>query len=97
MADAPVNPQSVRPTIGVVVSVQGTDPGPASGITYTVDVNIPSVGVQRVAGVSSDFGRYPDELDVRAQPVDTACAVYIMPNGFMQFDLREIPDFAECP
>lgn len=97
MAVVPVSPESVTAAVGVVVSVQGANPGPASGITYTVDVNVPGIGVQRFTGVAPDFGRFPDEVDVRAHEAGKACAVFITPNGYMQFDLREIPDFAECP
>lgn len=97
MAEPAPSPQSVTAAVGVVVSVQGANPGPASGITYTADINVPGVGVQTFTGLAPDFGRYPDELDVRAQPPGTAFAVFFTPNGYMQCDLREIPDFAECP
>lgn len=97
MAQPPVSPESVAAAVGVVVSVQGANPGPASGITYTVDVNVPGIGVQRFEGVAPDFGRWPDEVDVRAHEVGTACMAFFAPNGYVQFDLREIPDPTECP
>lgn len=48
---------------GVVMSVQGTTPGPASGISYTVGINLAS-GVRIVDGVKPHGNRWPDALDI---------------------------------
>lgn len=81
---------------GVVESVQGTNPGPASGITYTVLVNMPDRSESvRFAGVVPHNTRYPDDMDIRAAtPGSVVSGVLI--HGELQLTIIEIPDFAEC-
>ena len=61
-----------------VVSVQGTNPGPASGITYTLDINMPNSGPLRVAGVAPSNDRLPDDVDTRACGVNTFVEVWFI-------------------
>jgi len=47
---------------GVVVSVQGQNPGPGSGITYTVAINMGSGSPREIAGVTPSDRMLPDEI-----------------------------------
>lgn len=82
------------PLLGVIVSVQGTNPGPASGITYTVDVNDAN-GVSRVVGVVPCESRPPDAYDIKAAGVGSGCLVYVL-NQKMFFFIREYIDVGAC-
>lgn len=56
---------------GTVVSVQGQNPGPASGISYTIDINMGYGSPRRVAGVKPRNKRLPDVIKtVAADPGD---------------------------
>lgn len=82
---------------GVVRSVQGQNPGPASGITYTVAINMPAFGGSvEFAGVVPHNTRYPDDLDTRAALPGTAVSGVLMGEE-LQLTIIELPDFAECP
>lgn len=82
------------PLLGVVVSVQGANPGPASGITYTIDVN-EQVGVSRVVGVVPCNSRPPDTIDTRAAAVGTGVLVFVL-NQKNYFLIHEWPDWGTC-
>lgn len=88
------DPAGGGPMLGVIVSVQGTNPGPASGITYTVDVNETN-GVSRLAGIVPACGRVPDAIDTKAAAPGSACLVYAMHNRLF-FMIYEWPDTASC-
>ena len=79
---------------GIVVSVQGTNPGAASGITYTIDVNMPD-GVMRFTGVKPAWNRPPDTIDTKAAPVNTAILVSLV-AGVVQAFIPEFPDWQSC-
>lgn len=83
-------------TTGTVAAVHGASPGPASGITYDIDVNEPSVGVVRVPGVVPNHSRWPDDLDTIAAMVGDLVHVAIV-GKTMQFYIVETVDSAECP
>ncbi len=78
----------------IVVSVQGTNPGPASGISYTLDVNHES-GIVRYVGVKPANNRPPDTIDTKAVAAGTACEVWFV-SGFMQAIIYEFPDWQSC-
>ncbi len=60
----------IRPCLVVVESVQGTTPGPASGITYTVAVAFENGDrMSGIEGVKPDWPRWPDSVKIDAAPV----------------------------
>lgn len=79
--DAPV------PVMGVIKSVQGTSPGPASGITYTVSINKPGGGVVDLAGVKPSNAR-PTAADINAADVGTIVSGWIV-GGNAYFTIIE--------
>jgi hypothetical protein len=79
---------------GTIVSVQGTNPGAASGISYTIDVNHMG-GIVRYAGVKPAWNRPPDTIDTKAAPVGSACLVGFV-AGYMQAFIPEFPDWQSC-
>lgn len=88
--------QDPRPILGRIVSVQGTTPGPASGISYTVachDANVD--GVYRLDG-QKPIRRWPDTLDTVAFAVGSMVQGIVDAN-VVQWHSMEMPDFAECP
>jgi len=85
-----------RQIIGRIVAVQGTTPGPASGITYTIAMQDSGnegvlTLVQQVPAV-----RWPDELNIRALPVGTLVNGCMAQNRVVWW-FWEMPDFGECP
>ena len=88
--------QDPRPIIGRVVSVQGTTPGPASGIAYTIachDANVD--GVYRLEG-QKPIRRWPDTLDTVAWYVGSLVQGIVDAN-VVTWHTLELPDFADCP
>lgn len=88
--------QDPRPIIGRIVSVQGTTPGPASGITYTIachDANVD--GVYRLDG-QKPIRRWPDTIDTVAFAVGSMVHGIVDAN-VVQWHSMEMPDFGECP
>lgn len=73
---------------GVIASVQGTNPGPASGITYTVEINTDNTAPNIRSGVKPHNGRLPDEIHTVAAKVGTAIQVFDV-GGFLQFYIDE--------
>lgn len=59
---------------GVILGINGTTPGPASGITYRITVE--TDGGEVVLDSMVPWGaRFPDELNTVAAPVGTPVAV----------------------
>ena len=85
---------AITRTLGVIRAVHGS-PGPASGITYDVDINIPGVGVIAVNGVIPHNNRPPDDYDSIGAATGSAFDVYIV-GGQHQYIITEYPDSAEC-
>jgi hypothetical protein len=79
---------SATPCPGVIVSVQGTNPGPASGITYTVTINLPSGTVATFAGVVPHNYRQPDSIDTIAATPGTWFTAFDV-GGVMQYQIIE--------
>lgn len=79
---------------GSIVSVQGTNPGPASGISYTIDVNHDG-GVVRYAGVKPAWNRPPDTFDTKAAPTGSAVLVAFV-AGYIQAFIPEFFDAQSC-
>jgi hypothetical protein len=53
---------------GTILSAQGTYPGPASGITYTIRADLPE-GPVTLTGQAPNAWRWPDELDIDPEPM----------------------------
>lgn len=83
-------------TTGVVRSVEGTNPGPASGITYTVDVNVGSTVPRRMSGVKPHNARLPDAIKTVAASVGSVVAVYVIAGQHFQFLIGETFEFEEA-
>ena len=85
-----------RPVVGIVTAVNGTSPGPSSGITYTLMVSDPATAGAFPMEGQRPFRRWPDELDVVAFdlgfPVDGVCI-----GGEIIWKDIELPAFADCP
>lgn len=84
-------------TNGKVVRVNGTNPGPAAGITYDVQVNMPGGGVASWFGVVPSVGRPRGNYDVRAAPVGSEILAGVSGSQYVSFWIFEEPDTEECP
>ena len=82
--------------VGRIVSAQGTTPGPASGITYTIEWTDPGAGVVRLTGQKPAIPRYPGEVDVTAYPAG-AFVFGVLSNGqYIAWLFTELLAFAAC-
>lgn len=84
---------------GVIVAREGTSPGPASAMLYTIDANIPGSGVVRLTG-QRPMDAYPDEVDVIGRAVGRGVHGIIVgawPGGQVQWDFTELLAFGLCP
>lgn len=79
--------------IGVVAAVNGTTPGPASGIDYDVRVN--AGGGSILAGIKPMTPRYPDDVGVVAIPVGSSVLV-VRTEGAYYLMTSELPDLGPC-
>lgn len=81
---------------GVVESVQGTNPGPASGITYTVKLNLPNQdGPVTIDGVVPHNNRRDDDLWIRAAKPGTA-VIGVLDGDDIQLTIIELDDYTDC-
>lgn len=84
-----------RLIIGRIVSVEGTSPGPATFISYTIAVHDPAVeGIFRLEG-QRPIQRWPDLLDTVALPVGMLVIGAIEAN-VVRWHFMELPAFADC-
>jgi hypothetical protein len=87
---------SPRIILGRIVEVNGTTPGPASGITYTIACHDPQVdGPFRVTN-QRPIRRWPDALDTVAFAVGSM-VVGVSDATILQWHSMEMPDFGACP
>jgi len=85
-----------RLILGRIVNVQGTTPGPAGGIAYTIAVHDPAVdGVYRLE-LQRPLRRWPDDIDIVACEVGEIVIGTVSSNR-VQWHFHEYPDFAACP
>ncbi len=85
-----------RPIIGRVVAVQGTTPGPAGGISYTIDVqDSGGDGVFRLEDQVPQF-RWPDAIDTVALAVGSLVNGCMAQNRVVWWFIERF-EFAECP
>ncbi len=82
------------PRLGVITGVNGTNPGPASGITYAVLVNEAN-GTVTYAGVVPSNSRPPDSIDTRGATLNSGVWVYTL-AGKTHFLIPEWPDWGTC-
>lgn len=80
---------------GVVVAVHGTVPGPSSGITYDVRVNLPNAPNLLFSGVVPFKRIWPDFIDIIGASVGDAAWVMLFGNSVL-LDFYESPVIAEC-
>lgn len=84
------------PIPGVIVSVQGTNPGPASGISYTVTVNLPNGSTATYSGVKPHNYRHPDTIDTVAATPGTWFTAFDV-GGTFQYQIIEGFATTGCP
>lgn len=80
--------------VGVVESVQGTNPGPASGISYTVKVSAGG-GVASIPGIKPTSRRLPDTFDTVAAPPGTPVEI-VSVSGILKVSIDEFFDTTTC-
>ena len=86
-----------HPLAGVVVAVNGASPGPASGITYDVRINLPGSPNMLFEGVKPFRPRWPEtDVDTIACPVETPFDVLQFGTDYF-FDIPELPKITPCP
>ena len=83
-------------TMGTVKAVHGANPGPASGITYDVEVNLSGIGKVVAQGVVPHHQRWPDIVDTVAANIGDSVAVEIVGKA-MHFAIAETASVTECP
>lgn len=87
---------SPRIILGRIVEVNGTTPGPASGITYTIACHDPQVeGPFRVTN-QRPIRRWPDAIDTVAFAVGSM-VIGVSDSAVLQWHSMEMPDFGACP
>lgn len=92
----------IRPCLIIVESIQGATPGPASGISYTVAVAFENGDRHTgIAGVTPDWPRYPDELNITAAKVGSRHPGFVRgPFGgsleVLSAWIKELPAFKGC-
>lgn len=59
----------------IIEAINGTNPGPASGITYDVRVYREGGGEVAMPATTPSGSRFPDDLDTVAAPVGTIVTV----------------------
>ena len=85
-----------RLILGRIASVQGTSPGPSSGITYTIGVHDPNVEGVYVLNNQAPMQRWPNDLDIIAVPAGTIVIGTAEANR-IRWHFMEMPAFADCP
>jgi hypothetical protein len=85
-----------RIILGVITAVNGTTPGPASGITYTIVVSDPATAGTFPMEGQVPYSRWPDELDIVAL-VPGVPVLGAAIGGEITWHFWEQPAFADCP
>ena len=82
--------------LGTVVSAQGTTPGPASAITYTIKVD-ENGSIIQLTGIVPENRPHGSEIDIRAaRPGSLVLVCYRdQRTDFLVFG--EEPDYGPCP
>lgn len=85
-----------RLILGKIIAVQGTSPGRASTISYTIAVHDPNTeGVFTLEG-QRPVKRLPDTIDVEAFIVGDIVVGSVEANR-VRWHFQELPAFADCP
>jgi hypothetical protein len=85
-----------RLILGRIASVNGTSPGPSSGITYTIGVHDPNVEGVYTLNNQAPMQRWPNDLDITAVPAGTIVIGTAEANR-IRWHFMEMPAFADCP
>lgn len=85
-----------RLILGRIVSVQGTSPGRASSISYTIAVHDPNVEGIFTLERQAPAKRLPDEIDIQAYNVGDIVIGSIETNR-VRWHFVELPAFGPCP
>jgi hypothetical protein len=85
-----------RLILGIITAVNGTTPGPASGITYTIMVSDPATAGTFPMEGQTPYSRWPDELDIVAL-VPGVPVLGAALGGEITWHFWEQPAFADCP
>ena len=80
----------------MVKAINGTSPGPASGITYDIAFNTPR-GSRVALGVVPSHTRPPDVVNTVAAALGSACVVQEVSGNMRFVILGEFPEFGVCP
>lgn len=81
---------------GVVERVNGTSPGPSSGITYDITANLPS-GPVRLTNQRPSVWRYGDAVDIDAGLLVGRLVIGAMIGQYLWWEFYEPQAFALCP
>jgi hypothetical protein len=85
-----------RLILGIITAVNGTTPGPASGITYTIMVSDPATAGTFPMEGQTPYSRWPDELDIVALTPGVPVLGAAL-GGEITWHFWEQPAFADCP
>lgn len=85
-----------RLILGRIAAVNGTSPGRASSISYTIAVHDPNVEGIFTLERQAPAKRLPDEIDIQAYNVGDIVIGSIEANR-VRWHFVELPAFADCP
>ena len=85
-----------RLILGRITTVNGTSPGPSSGITYTIAVHDPNIEGIYTLDYQAPLQRWPNDLDIVALPKGTIVIGTAEANR-VRWHFWEMPAFADCP
>lgn len=90
--------QPIQTGKGVVKAVYGTTngKGPASGISYDVEIYLANGETMNFYGIIPSVLRPSDLVDTIAARPNDLCD-YLIQNGAASFDITEQIDLAACP
>jgi hypothetical protein len=88
---------SVTPMIipAVIYGVNGTTPGPSSGISYNINLSMPGNQIVSATNVVPHGTRWSDDVDINAAEPGTAVLCFDV-GGRLQFFIDEKPATTEC-
>lgn len=85
-----------RLIMGKIVQVNGTSPGPASVISYTIAVHDSNVDGVYTLERQRPIKRLPDTIDIEAFVVGDIVVGSVEANR-VRWHFQELPAFADCP
>ena len=85
-----------RLILGKIIAVQGTSPGRASTISYTIAVHDPNTDGVFTLEKQRPVKRLPDTIDIEAFVVGDIVVGSVEANR-VRWHFQELPAFADCP